>query len=281
MIKNLIPFVAIILSFAMTSCLGNNNEENTQSLTVKCYNQIQNENGLNLTSANYVFNFNFGQNKIDITSFDTDICPVSYKISDVTLTWDSNKGYCFSSAAPTITTAQDGALSDLHITDLYGQYTGTTIKMRYTVNGETVVYASPIGDQFLYSTTVTTPENGSSEFVWNDATYEISYDISKMAATLYIKNIKFAEKMPLTITEMVADGLSITPSVYGLKISAEEITPKINDTPYPNYKLSNIDGIVAHNFSGSDFFSKEQLNMTFDCMESNVKVNAYLLQQKN
>lgn len=277
MIKKIFPLLAVIVAFAMTSCLGNKDEEQKQSITVKCYNKINGDDGATVSAANYIYDFDFLNGTVDVTTFDTKICATSFKICGLKLEISADKGYTFSATAPKVTDLQGNALNTIMISNFYGQYGGPTLKVRYDVNGETEVFASPIEDLYQFSTTTT--QNGSELFTWDDATYDILYNFTDNTAKLTIKNIKFAEKMPLTLTEMVVEGLTVTPTTDGLKVSVKEATPKIGDKPYPNYVITDLEGFVTPNFSVAKYFLTDQLNMKFKCMGYDVNVNAFTFEQ--
>lgn len=277
MIKKIFPLLAVIVAFAMTSCLGNKDEEQKQSITVKCYNKINGDDGATVSSANYIYDFDFLNGTVDVTTFDAKICATSFKICGLKLEMSADKGYTFSAAAPKVTDLQGNSLNTVIISNFYGQYGGPTLKVRYDVNGETEVFASPIEDLYQFSTTTT--QNGSDLFTWDDATYDILYNFTDNTAKLTIKNIKFAEKMPLTLTEMVVEGLTVTPTTDGLKVSVKEATPKIGDKPYPNYVITDLEGFVTPNFSAAKYFLADQLNMKFKCMGYDVNVNAFTFEQ--
>lgn len=278
MIKKFFPLLAVIIAYAMTSCLGNNEEEQKQSVTVKCFNKITTDEESSMSAANYLYEFDYSNGTVDVTTFDTKINATSFKITGLKLQYSNDKGYTFFAANPKVTDVQGNALSNIIVTNFYGQYCGPTIKLRYDVNGTTEVYTSPVEDYFGYSASTTESANGDL-FTWEDASYDMTYNISDNTAKLTINNIKFAEKMPLTLTEMIAEGITVTPTATGLKFTAAEIIPKIGDKPYPNYKITDFEGRLSPNFSASDYFLHDQLDLTFKCMGYKVTVAANTYKQ--
>lgn len=272
------------LTFAATSCLGDTEQTSTQSITATCRNSITYGDGTStLSSANYVFAFDFNNATVDVTTFDSNINSVSYKIKGLTLRMNSSLGYIFSATAPTVTNGQDQAISGLTITNFYGQYTGTTVKVQYVVNGTTTVYATyaaTTGDVYAYSTTTTSLPDGSSSFQWTEATYTLLYNLSESTVKLTISNIKFAEAMPITLSEMVVENIPFTVTASGINISAESAIPKISDVEYPAYTLTNISGTISPNFSTSTYFNTECFDMKFTCMGYNAVVKAYVFEQQ-
>ena len=277
-------FIAIfsILAFSLTatSCLGSSDSSDVQTVTVSCYNRIVDGDGdLLLDAANYVYEFDFVNATVSITTYDAEISSVAYVINDIPLSVSYTLGYTFSASTPTVTNTSGTELSSVAVTNFYGQFAGNTIKVTYTVNGSTTVYASPIEDYFAYTTTTTTPTDGGTAFEWTTAEYDIVYSLSSMTADMTVYTVKFSSDQPYTLSEMTVEGINIEPGSNRLKLSADAITPKINDVEYPDYELTNISGSIYPAFTTSYYFLNEYMALTFNCMDCDVSVIAYTFEQ--
>ena len=280
--KKYLSILSFILVFTMSSCLNNDGEqENKQSLNVKCFNKITTTDGSKITEANYYVEFDFIANTVAITTSDNEISSSTYKIVGLSLSASSDKGWYFSSSAPKVTDMQGNVIQSLRITDFYGQYTGTTIKVRYSVNGSSSVYASPIEDKYNYASTLVFSTDEEQPFTWDSATYMLTYKLSDAdakawAANLTIKNVKFDERMPIVISEMKLENITVTPTAQGLKLAADNIIPIMGSVPQERYSITELQGTVSPNFSISELFLNESVDLTFKCMGKAVQAKAYI-----
>lgn len=284
--KKFISLLSIIFVFAASSCLNNDGEqENKQSINVKCLNKINSDLGTSLSEANYSVEFDFVANVVNITTFDNKISAATYKIVNIPLSISNDKGYYFSHPAPKVTDMQGNTISSLRITDFYGQFTGYTIKLYYSVNGISTVLAAPVEALYRYSNTTVTSPDSETPFNWSDATYSLSFKLSDAdakawAADMVVSNIKFADKMPMVITEMELKGLKVTPLVNGYKITADEVIPNMGSVPQEKYTITNLEGTVYPAFYVNDLFLKENFELKFNCIGKEVKVKAYMYDPK-
>lgn len=106
---------------------------------------------------------------------------------------------------------------------------------------------------------VTNVKNVSSgaAFNHNSALYQIVLDESTMQATIDIFGAKFAEKMPAM--DMKFAGVAFELSNKGYILECNELIPTIKDVPYPNYKVTNLNG---------DAMFETGLSLDFDCKET-------------
>ncbi|MGN1245814.1 MAG: hypothetical protein ACI4UN_04195 [Muribaculaceae bacterium] len=286
--KKIFAFFALsMLLLANTSCLNDDgNQENKQSFVASCYNSINTNGEYKITAANYSVEFDFVANTVSVTTSDTEISASTYKISNLPLKMSSDKGYYFYAAAPVVTNTAGAELPALKITDFYGQYTGITLKFSYVVNGTTRVYASYVEDTYAkHSTTTVTPLRGGDPFVWDQASYKFALstgktDAKSFSATMVVDNVKFSDKMPITLSDMTVEGLTVSADARGMVYSAESVIPKLQGVEQPDYTLSDIEVVVRPSFSPVDYFIHERANISFKCMGFQVEAEAYIYTQQ-
>ena len=282
--KKIFAFLSLaLLMISTTSCLNNDgNQENKQSFVASCYNRINTNGEYRITAANYSVEFDFVAGTVAVTTNDPEICASTYKLSNIPLKMSGEKGYYFSSVAPVVTNSAGAEIPALKITDFYGQFTGVTLKFSYTVNGATYVYASYTEDTYdKKSTTTVTPLKGGEPFIWNDASYKITLssgkvDAKAITATMVVNNVKFSDKMPITLNDMTVEGLNVSADNRGMIYTAESVVPKLQGVEQPDYTLSDIEIVVRPSFNIEDYFLRERANISFKCMGFEVNAEAYI-----
>lgn len=275
--KCILPLLfAAMTTTVFTSCLGDGNNEQTAQITATMVQLRKDANGTELTTANYRYNINYTDGIIDITIYDEDSYGAAFVLEDVPMTYSEDLGYTFRATDITPTTATGEAITDLHITNLYGQYAGPTLDLRYTINGNTSILAIPESSTYYFTDIVTAAADGASyEYgeSYVNLKYRINADSALVDMTLY--NIRFVSEMPV-MESMTFPSIEVAPSPSGdaIMLTADEIIPKISNTPYPSHKATNFTGSLNPAFSTTSFFSYENLRATFSCMEMNVRINA-------
>ena len=120
------------------------------------------------------------------------------------------------------------------------EFTLTTPSQEYLVRNEMMAY------HFINTVTSVAPITGGDTFNWTEASYffELDPEEKKLKATL--NNIKFVAGMP-ALEGMVLENIDLKATAGGYIISGDDIVPKISDTDYPKYKLTNIEGAISGN----------------------------------
>lgn len=96
----------------------------------------------------------------------------------------------------------------------------------------------------------------STNFTSKTPYYAVTLDPDKKQATIDVYNAKFAEKMPAMNMKFAEIPFEV--SNLGYKLACEELIPTIKDVPYPNYKITNLNG---------DATFATGMNLQFNCME--------------
>ena len=119
---------------ALTSCLGDNEVSNTMQLNADMVQIKSAADGTStLNTASYLFEMELTNSPyINIRISDKDISPVAFNLQGLPMAVSNSLGYTFHAEAITPVDANGTPLSGIEITNLYGQYTGNTLDMRYT-----------------------------------------------------------------------------------------------------------------------------------------------------
>ncbi|MCC8070802.1 MAG: hypothetical protein LIO90_03250 [Bacteroidales bacterium] len=142
--------------------------------------------------------------------------------------------------------------------DCEGMYVSYTVDSQYQVTF--IPYTT-----MCTATTETLNTTDQSTFPTTKTVYTITIEPTTNAATLIVTNAAFASGMP-SLGAMTFGGLTATFHNGGYVLSCDELIPSISDTPYPRYKIEDLEA-TAHLDS--------QIKLTFRCM-SVFKVDAYL-----
>ena len=142
----------------------------------------------------------------------------------------------------------------VEILDRYvGAYYEPIININFIVNSAFKVTAVQKHILYMGETTVTSGSS-SNPFTNNTPMYQLTID-KELTAQLKIAGAKFAQGMPAL--DMVFKGIAVgINSGVGYSLNSEKLIPEINDVPYPNYEIANLDG--------EGVFSTG-LNLSFEC----------------
>ena len=252
--KKTILLLLATIPVALTSCLGDSEMSNTMQLNAEMV-QIKSTAGgtSSLNTASYYFEMELANSPyINIRISDKDISQVAFNIQGLPLSVSNNLGYTFHAEAVTPVDANGTPLSNIEITNLYGQYTGNTLDMRYTLNGSTQIVAFPDGVTYSYNEVTTVAPD----------TDPYKYDESRVSMFPSIK---------------------IEPSITGtfIELKADSIIPEISNTPYPSYKITDFSATMNPSFNASSFFRDENVSGTFKCMGMDVSFKAQMFAPAN
>lgn len=94
---------------------------------------------------------------------------------------------------------------------------------------------------FPKATTVVTDYSSSDSKPYSNETtqYVLAMNPEKKSAILYLYKAKFAENMPKEF-DMVFEGLTLDANGVSFIASSESLEPKIGDTPYPRYQITDL-----------------------------------------
>lgn len=110
-----------------------------------------------------------------------------------------------------------------------------------------------------FGTTGVVDNASSSYFSSKTPVYYVALDPSKMTATVNIYKAKFAERMPAM--DMKFPEIPLEVSSTGCKLFVKEVVPTIEDVPYPDYMIKNLNGNMTY---------ATGLDLRFDCMTYSV-----------
>lgn len=128
-----------------------------------------------------------------------------------------------------------------------------SLAITYNVNNRYHVFSSRAG-QIVTGTTVATAQDGS-DFTNDEALVGLTFDVTTMKVAIELPASKFASGMPAQ--NIVLKDVPCSISRNGIAtISAGAITPFIGDTPYPNFPITDLQGV--YDFTGA-------LSLRFTC----------------
>ena len=111
------------------------------------------------------------------------------------------------------------------------------VAFSFVLNGKYAVCGSL--SPFYFAGTTTTRTDGVEDFVSTKPTYLLTLDNAKGTASLQIIGAQIAQRMPAM--DMTFEGLNAEFVADGsYRIACEALTPKIGDTPYPNYPITDL-----------------------------------------
>ena len=249
--------------FSLQSCISSNeNEGYNFSVNLKGYNHINEigvENSLRLKAAKYALAIDVANMTMDLDvtgAYVSDGEEITLYFRDVKLSYSQTEGYSFSLQEVTPTSSNGRvykitnfsgkisfyALSNSSESTSYTQITvlqaGYTIDSQYEVftTCETSMTSLPEIYYTNCSTTTTAATDGISPFSTTVTTYLVNFT-SSTEADVYVRSAQFAQRMPQMT--MVFPSVKVSLTENGYVLSADEITPKINDTPMPSYKVTD------------------------------------------
>lgn len=247
---------------SMQSCIGSSDTPDyNQSISLKGYNHVTDltssaDNNIYLKAAKYNIGINMTAYTIDLDitgTFSESGDETTLHFKDIKYTYSATTGFSFSLAEAT-PTSSDG--TEHKVTNLNGNITQWAIvnsdqtsyfymsllKINYTLDSKYEVFATietstGTSPEVLFTncSTTTTAEN-VSPFSTTVTTYMITFN-STTSANVTLRNAQFSQRMPQT--SMVFPNIPVKLTQDGYILEAGEITPTINDTPMPSYKISN------------------------------------------
>lgn len=118
----------------------------------------------------------------------------------------------------------------------------TVLQISYTVNDKYDIFAtlqtstSATPEIYYTNCSTTTSAEGIAPFTTTVTTYLVNF-ITSTKANVTIVSAQFAQRMPQMT--MVFPGVDVEMTASGYVFKADELIPKISDTPMPSYKVTN------------------------------------------
>lgn len=255
-------FASAVLCLGLSSCLDSDDDAKRNDSFVNCfayvddlsthtsagYNGMSYDLELNYTKGTVKVVINHLQVSEDKTYDEVTIADVPFVITKegwIEVTSAAVEGIA---AGQTVKFSNFGlALCDRITVD--GRYPG--FYARYTVDAKYSVL-SAVWNQYQFGTTTSTYSGGS--YSTKETNYLVGFDVKAGTLNLMMRNTRFIDKMPAM--NILLEKIPFTISGTTASFHVDEIIPKIGDTPYPGFKITN--------FSGYYDFSKG-LVISFNC----------------
>lgn len=136
----------------------------------------------------------------------------------------------------TVTSSGDVSITDFTISTAGTYYVMSFKSGAYTVN------TFPAYTALVNKNTSVVPDNGGTTYTSTDKIgYLITFDPKKSTATITVSGPKFSADMPANLV-LTYPSIPVHFEKSGFNLTAPEIIPTYNDTPFPAFTLSNITG---------------------------------------
>ena len=262
--KKLISLFAILaMVFSMQSCINSGDTPDaTQTIALKGYNHIHEpakvDAPLRNKAAKYEMDINLSQMTMTLKAtgaIESDGEEISLGFNNIALKYDkTNGGFSFSLPEAT-PVASDG--NNYKVTDLNRSIAAyalsnsatssmvtaiTVLQISYTVNDKYDIFAtlqtstSATPEIYYTNCSTTTSAEGIAPFTTTVTTYLVNF-ITSTKANVTIVSAQFAQRMPQMT--MVFPGVDVEMTASGYVFKADELIPKISDTPMPSHKVTN------------------------------------------
>ena len=248
--KKLISLFAILaMVFSMQSCINSGDTPDaTQTIALKGYNHIHEpakvDAPLRNKAAKYEMDINLSQMTMTLKAtgaIESDGEEISLVFNNIALKYDkTNGGFSFSlpEATPVASNGKDYKVTDLNGSiAAYALRNSTTSSMVTAITVLQISYT--VNDKYdIYYTncSTTTSAEGIAPFTTTVTTYLVNF-ITSTKANVTIVSAQFAQRMPQMT--MVFPGVDVEMTASGYVFKADELIPKISDTPMPSYKVTN------------------------------------------
>lgn len=255
----------VVAILGLTACNDNEAETITEQTITDCFayvTDITTNSEAAYSGVNYKIRLNYTQGKAEITinnlrTPDGKSYP-SLVLSEVPFTisengWKVIKGSDITPKASGFSGVPLFNSFEMRLLDRIvnnGYKPGFSV--RFTLNMTHSVLSSDT-QQVQFGTTITTSESGE-ETTTIATSYLLEFNPDTKQVTITMANSQFVPSMPPM--NIVLPNISFTVSGTSAIFSASDVTPKIGDTPYPAFPITNLRGTYDFN---------EGLRMSFDC----------------
>lgn len=264
MIKTLKTLLAVVLAAGFAACGGSNTDTRRIDNYPGCFAYVENvadHTSAGYKSVTYEVELNFTREAAQVTVTNLRLPSGesfgSVKISGLPFTV-SKEGVVEIKAAA-VKGEVESSNTAVDFTSLYFKlFERTTSEGRlpgilasYIVNSRFNVVSS-LPAQYLYGTTVSSSVAGRYETT--DTDYTLVFDFEASTLDIRMNNTAFIEQMPKM--NIVLEKVPFVMSGNSAVFSADNIIPKIGNTPYPGFAITDLSGHC-------DFLS--DMIMTFKC----------------
>lgn len=246
-----ILFAVLILGMGMSSCLSDHNDDTTRTDTfVNCFAYVEDvatreHTGFNGLSYDVELNYTKGTAKVVINNLKLADGKEYSKVTLTDLKLSITKENWIEVTASSAEAEIPGSTGKLPISSLElrlcdrmtstGRIPG--FYARYTVDSKYYVL-SAARKQYQFGTTTSTSTAGKYETTATD--YAVTIDAVAGTMNILMQNTRFVDKMPAM--NIVLEKVPFTVSGTTASFNVDEIIPKIGDTPYPGFTITNLSG---------------------------------------
>lgn len=257
----LLPLMAMLF---ITSC-NTSDPKNEQTISETLINKIQSSTSTEISSqlCDYVYNIDF--NSMTASA----VLPalrlksgsqnsIKLEIRDMKVSASAKTGYTFTIGSNTAVYINGEKNSAYTISSFKGVVFDYEMSSSFVINtpeGNFTVNGYRKNQVYPETKAVITSQMGSP-FSWNDANMVVGLSLESKGSSITLYQIKFAETMPNAMDNMKFDGLVLTPTISGYRLTSQSLIPTIAGTPYPNYAITDL----VCDISGTTAY------LTFKCM---------------
>ena len=241
-------FAAAILAIGLSSCFGDNDDTTRSATIMSCFASIEDATDhqtTGFTGLSYDIKLNYTKGTADVTVNNFKLPDgteyPSVRLSD--LKFSINKdGWIEITQSSVLAEAGGKSLQlssvDIRLCDrpssegtLLGFFARYIVDAKYTV-------LSAASRQYQFGTTTSTSSSGQYETTAVD--YVFAFNAVEGTVNILMKNCRFVENMPAM--NILLEKVPFTVSGNTASFNVSSIVPKIGDTPFPAFTITNLSG---------------------------------------
>ena len=115
------------------------------------------------------------------------------------------------------------------------------VQLKFTVDNRYQVTLVPKNYYLFGKTTVTAPGSTTASYTNEKMWYQLTVNPEDMKCSMFLHDCQLAEKMPAM--DMNFAGIDFNPTNAAYTVSASQLIPTINNVPFPNYEVTNVNGV--------------------------------------
>lgn len=269
----------VIAIVALTTSCETSSDDNKFTEKLGMYQMYTVTMGPNTTiyaDTLFTYDINYTKSTVDITMTGVKFSPkmpaITMKVKDIPFA-NTTAGIKIN-AVNLVPEVDDKPVPEYTISSLNCRIAMSAIKgmntamLSFVVNGITVtVYPIPVTFEHNSKTNVSIPAAGNNDFSFNGASYAVTFNQKTRMASIYVFNMKFAEKMPAM--NMIFPNIPFTPTASGFQLECAEFIPTLNNaekTPVNNYPIRDFQASI----------NSGRLNLSFKCNSFNATSEAFM-----
>lgn len=249
MIKYLKAILAsAVLCLGLSSCLGGDDDATRNDTFVNCFAYVEDlsahtSDGYNGMSYDLELNYTKGSAAVVINNLQVSEDKTYSKVTITDVPFAITKDGWIevsSTLAEGIAAGQTVKFSNFSLAlcdriTADGRYPG--FYARYTVDSKYSVL-SAVWNQYQFGTTTSTYSGGS--YSTTETNFLVGFDVKAGTLNILMRNTRFVDNMPAM--NILLEKIPFTISGTTASFYVDEIIPKIGDTPYPGFMITNLSG---------------------------------------